>query len=168
VVLPNSPNVIMAAERAAELSDKHVVVVRATSQQAGLAAAVALVPEHGVGENAKALEETLARVRTGAVAEAARDDAQGRFARGEAVGFVEDDVIAWGEPGETLRQVLEVLGDDRAGATEVELITVLAGIDAPLDEAAIGTLLNGNGGSAPELELRHGGQSAYWWLLAAE
>src|SRR5205823_2579269 len=36
VVLPNSPNVFMAAERAAELSDKVVAVVPSRSQQAGL------------------------------------------------------------------------------------------------------------------------------------
>ena len=39
VVLPNSANVIMAAERAAELSEKQVLVVPHASQQAGLAAA---------------------------------------------------------------------------------------------------------------------------------
>ena len=45
VVLPNSPNVLMAAERAAELSEKKVFVVPTRSQQAGLAAAVALDPD---------------------------------------------------------------------------------------------------------------------------
>ena len=44
VVLPNSGNVIMAAERAAELSDKTVHVVASRSPQAGLAAAVSLDP----------------------------------------------------------------------------------------------------------------------------
>jgi uncharacterized protein len=168
VVFPNSPNVIMAAERAAELSDKHVVVVRATSQQGGLAAAVALVPEHGVEENAKALEETLARVRTGAVAEAARDDARGRFSRGEAVGFVEDEVVSWGEPGETLRRVIAALGDGSNGAADhdVEWSTVLAGVNPPLDFEAVEALSNGDGSA--ELEVGRGGQSAYWWLLAAE
>ncbi len=53
IVLPNSPNVIMAAERAAELSDKQVLVVPATSQQAGLAAALALAPEHALEQNAQ-------------------------------------------------------------------------------------------------------------------
>ena len=106
VVLTNSANVIMAAERAAELSDKQVLVAPTTSQQAGLAAAVALAPDRTVEENARALNEALAHVRTGAVAPAARDDAQGRFTRGEAVGFVEEEVLAWGEPRETLRAVL--------------------------------------------------------------
>jgi DAK2 domain fusion protein YloV len=158
VVLPNSANVIMAAEHAAELSDKQVLVARATSQQAGLAAAVALESDRTVGENAEALNEALDNLRTGAVAQAARDDAQGRFGRGEAVGFVAEEVVAWGEPGATLRAVLEQLAD---GA---ELISVLAGRDAPLRAAEIAGLLDGG----VELELHDGGQPAYWWLLAAE
>jgi uncharacterized protein len=158
VVLPNSANVIMAAEHAAELSDKQVLVAPATSQQAGLAAAVALAPDRTVEENARALNEALTHLRTGAVAQAARDDARGRFARGEAVGFVADEVIAWGDPGETLRAVLTALAD---GA---ELISVLSGEDAPLGPEDVARLLDGG----VELELRHGGQPAYWWLLAAE
>ena len=84
-------------------------VAPTTSQQAGLAAAVALAPDRSVEENAQALREALARVRTGAVAPAARDDAQGRFSRGDAVGFVEDEVLAWGDPRETLRSILQAL-----------------------------------------------------------
>src|SRR5271165_608421 len=79
VVLTNSTNVIMAAETAARLSDKQVLVAPTTSQQAGLVAAVALAPDRPVEENAQAVGEALARVRTGAVAPAARDDARGRF-----------------------------------------------------------------------------------------
>jgi hypothetical protein len=166
VVLPGSANVIMAAERAAELSDKRVVVVAATSQQAGLTAALALAFDRDVQENARALNDALARLRTGAVAPAARDDAQGRFGRGEAVGFVEEQVVAWGEPGETLRAVLSALANGSNGSAQAELISVLAGAQAPLDLAAVERLLDGE--STAELELRDGGQAAYWWLLAAE
>jgi DAK2 domain fusion protein YloV len=161
LVLPNSPNVVMAAERAAELSDKQVMVVPALSQQAGLAAAVELLPDRALELNARALHETLARVRTGAVAPAARADLQGRFAPGEAVGFLAEEVVAWGEPAATLRHVLAALVD---GA---ELLSVLAGQDAPLDPAAVAALLDGELHDA-ELEQRFGGQTAYWWLLAAE
>ena len=158
VVLPNSANVIMAAEHAAELSDKQVLVAPTTSQQAGLSAAVALESDRTVEENARALMQALTHLRTGAVAQAARDDAQGRFGRGEAVGFVADEVVAWGEPRETLRAVLETLAD---GA---ELISVLVGQDAPLEPGDVAELVNGG----VELELHDGGQPAYWWLLAAE
>jgi DAK2 domain fusion protein YloV len=164
VVLPNSPNVIMAAEHAARLSDKQVLVAPTTSQQAGLAAAVALAPDRSVEENAQALTEALARVRTGAVAPAARDDAQGRFKRGEAVGFIGDEVLAWGEPGETLQAVLATLAGGANGLVSPELISVLAGEGAPVGLGEVEGMLNG----AIELELRQGGQPAYWWLLAAE
>jgi DAK2 domain fusion protein YloV len=158
VVLPNSGNVIMAAERAAELSDRTVYVVRSRSQQAGLACAVSLDPERGASENAAAMSATLDRVRTGAVAPAARDDAQGRFRLGDAVGFVEEEIVAWGRPRETLRDVLEQL------ASGAELITCLRGADAPLDDATVQALAAGE----VEFELSNGGQPSYWWLLSAE
>ena len=160
VVLPGSANVTMAAERAAELSDKQVRVVPATSQQAGLAVAVALQSDRGVCENARAMNEALGALRTGAVAQAARADAQGRFREGEAVGFVEEQVISWGEPRATLLAVL------RALATDAELVSVLAGADAPFELEQIGAMMDGE--LELELELSDGGQPAYWWLLTAE
>ena len=158
VVLPNSPNVVMAAERAAELSDKKVHVVLSRSQQAGLAAAVSLDPARGASENAAAMERTLERVRTGAVAPAARDDAQGRFREGDAVGFVEEQIVAWGQPRDTLRDVLERLAEN------AELITCLRGAEAPLDDETVQALAAGE----VEFELSEGGQQSYWWLLSAE
>jgi dihydroxyacetone kinase-like predicted kinase len=158
IVLPNSANVRMAAERAAELSDKVVCVVGSRSQQAGLAAAVALESSRGAAENAAVMEQTLERVRTGAVAPAARDDAQGRFRQGDAVGFIEEKIVSWGRPRETLRGVLEQL------AGHAELITCLSGADAPLDDETVTALAAGD----VEFELSHGGQRSYWWLLSAE
>ncbi|HEX2102838.1 MAG TPA: DAK2 domain-containing protein [Solirubrobacteraceae bacterium] len=158
VVLPNSPNVRLAAERAAELAEKDVVVVPTRSQQAGLAAAVALQPRRAAAENAAAMEAVIAGLRTGAVAPAARGDAQGRFAVGDAVGFVEEEIVAWGEAEPTLAAVLAALGD---GA---ELVTCLSGAGAPLAEARIAALVP----DGVELEYSDGGQPGYWWLLSAE
>ena len=158
VVLPNSPNVVMAAEHAAELSEKVVHVTAARSQQAGLAAALALDPSRSAAENVVAVDAALERLRTGAVAPAARDDGQGRFAAGDAVGFVDDAIVAWGEPGPTLGAVLYALGAD------AELLTCIAGEGAPLDEASVRALIDGG----VELEWEVGGQPSYWWLVAAE
>ncbi len=158
VVLPNSPNVFMAAERAAALSDRIVTVVPSRSPQAGLAAAVSLDPDRSAEENERAMRETLEHVRTGAVAPAARSDPRGRFQQGDALGFVEEEMVVWGDPVETLRGVLERL------AVDAELITCLRGADAPLgDQEVYGVLSNG-----VELELSEGGQRNYWWLLSAE
>jgi DAK2 domain fusion protein YloV len=161
VVLPNSPNVLMAAERAAELSEKKVVVVPTRSQQAGLAAAVALDPGRDADVNGAAMLAALQPVRTGAVTEAARDDAEGRparFHRGDAVGFIDERIVAWGEPAETLEAVLGELG------REAELLTLIAGEEAPLADDVVSALVP----AGVELELSWGGQPAYWYLIAAE
>jgi DAK2 domain fusion protein YloV len=158
VVLPNSPNVRMAAERAAELSEKVVRVVSTRSMASGLAAAVALDATHDAATNAAAMEETILRVRTGGVTEAARDDTQGRFRRGDSVGFIDEELVAWGEPGETLEVVLGELG------REAELITVIEGDGAPL----AGDIVAGLAPTGAELELERGGQPAWWWLVSAE
>jgi len=158
VVLPNSPNVVMAAEHAAELSEKVVRVSAARSQQAGLAAALALDPERSAADNVASIDAALEHLRTGAVAPAARADGDGRFAIGDAVGFVDDAIVAWGEPGPTLAAVLAALGAD------AELLTCIAGDGAPLDEAGVRAL----GPVGVELECEDGGQPAYWWLVAAE
>jgi DAK2 domain fusion protein YloV len=158
VLLANSPNVVLAAERAAELSEKTVCIVRSRSPQAGLAAAIVLDPDRGAADNAAAMQRQLEHVRTGAIAPAARDDAQGRFAAGQAVAFVDDELIAWGSPEQALRAVLAALGEGS------ELVTILRGADAPLDDRAVRELA----GDEVELELAFGGQPSYWWLIAAE
>jgi uncharacterized protein len=158
VVLPNSPNVRMAAERAAELSEKAVKVVPTRSMASGLAACVALDPSAEARRNAAAMEETLRHVRTGGVTQAARDDTQGRFRRGDSVGFIDEELVAWGEPGETLEVVLGELG------REAELLTVIEGVGAPLAGEAVAALAP----ASAEVELSRGGQPAWWWLVSAE
>jgi len=158
LVLPSSSNVIMAAERACELSDKPARVVAATSQQASLLALVELDPEAGADENAGRLEAALAGVRAGGVAPAARDDAQGRFKKGDAVGFVDDDIVAWGGAGSTLTQTIQHLA---AGA---EIVTVIAGGGAPIPLADVDTHVP----AGVEVETHEGGQPHWWWLLAAQ
>jgi len=158
VVLPNSPNVFMAAERAAELSDKTVRVVLTRSQQAGLSVAVALAPDRDAERNATAMEELLGHVRTGGVAPAARDDRQGRFRVGQAVGFVEEELVAWGDPDPTLRAVLARLGEGS------ELVTCVRGADAPLGDQEVRAAVSRD----VEFELSDGGEPSWWWLLAAE
>jgi len=158
LVLPNNPNVVMAAERAAELSDKVAHVLDCTSQQAGLVALVELDPGQSAEDNAERLGGALAEVRIGSVAPAARDDAQWRFVIGDAVGFVADEIVAWGGAGSTLAETLSRLAE---GA---EIITAIAGEGAPIPLAELET----HAPEGVELELHQGGQAHYWWLLAAQ
>ena len=105
IVLPNSRNVVMAAEEAARLSDKDAIVVPTHSQQAALAVLVELDP----ARRGRRERRAAGRLRSTTSASAAslprpRTIRQGRFVRGDAVGFAGGEVIAWGGAGSTLRR----------------------------------------------------------------
>jgi dihydroxyacetone kinase-like predicted kinase len=158
VVVPNSPNVILAAERAAELSERSVAVAPITAQQASLAALVAFDTGVSAEDNLVALARAMQDVALGGVAVAARDDLEGRFRQGDALGYVADDLVAWGEPRATLEATLAILCPDR------ELVTCVAGEGAPLGRSEVDEVLP----AGIELDYHQGGQPAWWWLLAAE
>jgi uncharacterized protein len=158
LVLPNSPNVILSAERAAELSERPARVVPTTAPQEGLAALLAFDPDKPMESNAEAVASARQALRLGGVAPAARDDAGGRFRAGEAVGYAGGELVAWGDAAETLAATLaEVAG----GA---ELLTCVAGEEPPLPRAEIEARVP----DGVELEYHDGGQPAWWWLLCAE
>jgi uncharacterized protein len=158
LVFPSSSNVIMAAERACELSEKPARVVAATSLQKSLLTLVELDPAAAAAENAERLAEALGTIADGGVAPAARDDAQGRFRKGDAVGFVEREIVAWGGAGTTFAATVETLSE---GA---EIVTVIGGEDAPISLAE----LDPHVPDGVEIETHDGGQPSWWWLLAAQ
>jgi DAK2 domain fusion protein YloV len=158
LVLPSSSNVIMAAERACELSEKPARVVPATSQQQALLALVELDQGASLEANGERLGDALGGIATGGVAPAARDDGQGRFRKGDAVGFLDGEIVAWGGAGSTLAATIERL------ASEAEIVTVIAGEDAPIPLAD----LDSHAPDGVELETHDGGQPSWWWLLAAQ
>jgi DAK2 domain fusion protein YloV len=158
IVLPNSPNVILAAERAAEMSEKPARVVGTRAQQAGLAALLAFDSGAEATENAAAVEAAVEALAVGAVARAARDDPSGRFSPGDAVGYADEELIAWGSPDHVLRDVLARV------CADAEVVTIVSGDGAPLDEAAVEALVP----EGVELDHHEGGQPSWWWLIAAE
>jgi DAK2 domain fusion protein YloV len=158
LVFPNSPNVIMAAQEAAKLSEKPARVIPSHSQQAALAALVEIAADEDAEANATRIQAALEEIRSGAVAPAARDDPQGRFVRGDAVGFAGEEVVAWGGAGSTLSATIDRI------AKGAEIVTVIAGGSAPIPLNQLPLELP----EGLELELHHGGQPHYWWLIAAQ
>jgi uncharacterized protein len=158
LVLPSSSNVIMAAERACELSEKPARVVPSTSQQESLLVLVELDRASSLEENGERLDAALREIASGGVAPAGRDDAQGRFRKGDAVGFVAGEIVAWGGAGSTLAATIEQLAE---GA---EIVTVIAGEAAPIPLEELDTHVP----DGVEIETHEGGQPSWWWLLAAQ
>ena len=158
VLFPNSKNVRMAADEAAELAEKEVVVVPCYSQQAAIAALPEADGNASAAENAERLTEALGGIRVGGVAPAEKDDVQGRFVKEDAVGFDDGEIVAWGGTGSTLRQTLDRLGE---GA---ELVTVFASPEAPVPAEALPEVLEGGA----EVDVQIAGQPGWWWLITAE
>jgi len=158
VVLPNSKNVHMAAEEAARLSDREVRVVPTVSQQGALAALVEHEPSAPAEDNAARLVDALSYIRIGGVAPAAKDDPEGRFVRGDTVGFEGDDVIAWGGTGSTLAATVSRL----AGGAEI--VTIIEGEMPPIALDDLDLDLPDD----VELEVHRGGQPSWYWLIAAQ
>ena len=92
------------------------------------------------------------------MAPAARDDAEGRFRRGDSVGFVDGELVAWGGAGSTLIETVAALSE---GA---EIVTVIEGAEAPLALAALELEL----GDGIALEFQRGDTPNYSWLIAAQ
>ncbi len=163
VLLPNNPNVLMAAEQAAANASRPVRVLASSSIQEGLLALVAFDPALDLDANGDALAEAMAAVATGAVTVASRDvDLEGLAVRkGEWLGLVDGAPVAGGGFDDVVRAVVDGLLAEPRG-----ILTVLTGADpAPVD-GALDELRRVH----PELELEvhEGGQPNYPLLLAAE
>jgi DAK2 domain fusion protein YloV len=164
ILLPNNSNVILAAQQAAELSDKPVTVVPTDSIPAGLAAMVTFLPERSAAENAAEMAEVLEGVVTGEVTLASRDAELNGIAvqKGGWLGLADGEAVAVGDAfDEVAEQVAErLLTQPRM------LMTLLTGADAPDLDGLVERLREHH----PELELevQAGGQPHYPLLLSAE
>jgi hypothetical protein len=164
VVLPNSSNVVMSSEQAAEHSSKTVRVVPTRSLQAGLAALVAFDSSLAADANATAMSEAVEAVATGAVTVASRNvELNGvEVRKGTWLGLADGEAVAGGETfDEVARAVLERLLAEPRG-----VLTLLTGEEPP----ALELLLADLAAEHPELELDvfAGGQPHYPLLLSAE
>jgi uncharacterized protein len=164
VLLPNNPNVVMAAEQAARVAGKPVRVVPTESIPAGLAALVAFHNERSAEENATAMHEALSGLVTGEIAVASRDaSADGVSVReGEFLALQDGTAVTAGADfDEVARTLVEhLLAEPR------DLLTLLRGEGAP----PLNGLLDELAERYPELELdvHEGGQPHYPLLLSAE
>ena len=164
IVIPNNPNVILAAKQAAKLVSKAVHVIETRSIPAGLSALVSFDSARSAAENVSDMEATLAGVATGAVAVASRDaEVNGLHVhKGEYLGLYE------GEP-----LVADVSFDAAARAVVERLLSgsrstlmLVTGEQEPDVQKLVAALEQAH--PDVELEVHSGGQPHYPLLLGAE
>jgi uncharacterized protein len=164
LLLPNNSNVILAAEQAADLTEKDVHVVRTESIPAGLAAIVAFDGSRELAANVEAMEEAVAAVVTGAVTVASKDAQLNALAihKGNYLGLADGEPVAQGESFDEVASAMfdALLAEPRA------YVTVLTGANRP-DVTALVSALRAKHPDL-ELEVHDGGQPHYALLVSAE
>ena len=158
VVLPNSPNVLMAAERAAELSDLPAHVVPPVPSRKASRPCWPSTPRPPPSAT-----PPPCGTRPPVCASAEWRRPPGPTLRGASRwatpwATARDELVAWGDPAATLRATLAEV------ASGAELLTCLVGEGAPLGRDAIEAAVP----DGVELDFHEGGQPAWWWLLCAE
>ncbi len=166
LILPNNKNILMAAEQAAEVSEKHVRVVPTRTIPQGVSAMLALDQDASLDQNVDAMMSYASDVITGEITWATRDVRFNgvRVQEGDAIGLLEDELVVSARSlGEAVRWLLaEVDLKNR------ELVTLYYGgeIQGPEADQLVEELMN----EYPELEFEvvEGGQPHYPYILSAE
>jgi DAK2 domain fusion protein YloV len=166
VVLPNNPNVVLAARQVATMAKRAVTVIPTRNAAEGFAALLCLDPAEGAEANTGPMTEAARSIQTLQVTEAVRDATIGKkkVKGGQTIALDPDEGLV-AVDNDRMRCILEAVGRLKPG---FELVTVFYGADAGLDEAEAVAKRIQLSLSGVDVELRHGGQPHYRYLISAE
>jgi len=166
IVLPNNKNILMAAQQAADVSAKSVVVVPTRSIPQGVSALLALDQNASLDDNVEAMTASAGDVLTGEVTWATRAvHINGlQVKEGDAIGLLEDELIVDAQSfDEAVRWLLA-----EADLDGRELVTLYYGEGVTeADADALAAALSEEYGDL-EFEVVAGGQPHYPYILSIE
>ena len=164
-ILPNNKNIIMAANQAAEISDKDIRVIPTKTIPQGITCITMFNPEADVEENTEELKEAMEMVKT-TVTYAVRDtEVDGKeIKEGNILGLVEGKIK---EVGEDPYKVAEDLIDSSVDE-DSELITIFYGKDC--EEEKVDALIEKLEGKYEDLDVQcyKGEQPLYYFIMSVE
>ncbi|HET7496330.1 MAG TPA: DAK2 domain-containing protein [Candidatus Limnocylindrales bacterium] len=166
LLLPNNPNVVLAARQVAAMSDRPVQVVPTRNAAEGFAALLALDPGQDAAANVGPMTEAGRSIQTMVVTEAVRDATIGgrKVKRGQTIALDPDDGLI-AVDNDRSKAVIAAISALRPG---FELVTVFYGDGADLAETEAVARQIGRVVPGIEVEVRHGGQPFYRYLISAE
>jgi DAK2 domain fusion protein YloV len=166
LLLPNNPNVVLAARQATELTTRNVRVVPTRNAAEGFAALLALDPHLDATVNAEVMTLASRVVQTFQVTEAVRNAVIGgrKVRKGQTIVLDPDDGLLAVDSDRT-KAILAALEALEPG---FELLTIYYGSGADLAEAQALSRRLGEWRAGVEVEVLHGGQPHYRYLIAAE
>ena len=165
-VLPNNKNIIMAAQAAAELASREVVVIPTKTVPQGISAMLSFDAAMEPSENEAAMTGCLSGVMTMQITYAARDSDFDGFDihAGDYLGLC-DGALAG-----TTREITTLLASlaDKAAEAGKEFINIFYGADIQEPDAEAALELFRQHAPDAEVNLVSGGQPIYYYLISAE
>jgi DAK2 domain fusion protein YloV len=166
LLLPNNPNVVLAARQATEMTSRRVRVVPTRNAAEGFAALLAMDPGRDATANSEVMTLAARAIQTLQVTEAVRDATIGgrKVKKGQTIVLDPDDGLL-------------AVGNDRTKAVLValealdpgfELVTIYFGEGADLAEAQTLAGRVGEWRGGVEVDVIQGGQPHYRYLISAE
>ncbi len=167
LILPNNPNVVLAARQVASMIDCPVYVVPTRNCAEGIAALMELDPSETPAANAEAMTVAGRGLQTMQVTEAVRDATLSgtKVRKGQTIVLDPDDGLL-AVDGDAEKAVLAAFARLAPG---FGLVSIYYGEDATLEAAeALARRIQALVPGLEGVELAHGGQPHYRYLISAE
>lgn len=166
ILLPNNSNIVLAAQQAATvLEDLDIQVIPTKTIPQGLSACIMFNPDVDFDTNIAEMSDAISLVKTGQVTYAIKDTTyEGLDIKANDFMGIKDKEIVIANPDkmDTTRQLLDMMIDD-----ESELVTLIYGEGINEEEAQeINDYIEEN--YDVEVELNHGGQPVYAFIIGVE
>jgi uncharacterized protein len=165
-ILPNNKNIIMAANQAAELSDKSVKVVATKTIPQGITAVTVFNPDADLEYNIQAMEEAINSVNSGSITYAVRDtEMDGKnIKEGNILGLIEGKIK---EVGENMFVICENIIEHMVNE-DSELVTIFYGKDC--EEERVEEFVSNLEAKYPNLDIQsyNGQQPLYYFIVSVE
>ncbi len=166
IILPNNKNIVLTAGQVQSLTKKNIKVVPTETIPQGVAALLAFDYEADFETNDQLLKRTKTTVKSIEITRAVRTTKVGGLdiKKKQAIGLLDGELVAHGNSTtEVLNEVLAKLNLD-----EAEVITIYHGADTELAEAEQVSSAIREKNPHLQIEVVHGGQPHYNYIVSVE
>ncbi len=165
-VLPNNKNIILAAQQAAALTDKNIIVIPSKSVPQGICAMESYDTDLDPDALTEEMTESLKRVVTTQITTAVRDSDMGGLGieKDDFIAIYEGELMGGGKDENAL--IEKIIG--KIKEAERDMITVFYGEDISEERAAEVAEMLENAFGDDNVSMIPGGQSVYRYIIAAE
>ena len=166
-VLPNNPNIVMAANQVASLvEDKDIIVIPTKTIPQGITALVNFIADYSAEENKETMLSEIANVKTGQVTYAVRDtEIDGKtIKQDDYMGIGDKTILSVGQDLKTttLEMLDQMIDEDSA------IISIYFGTDASESDAQELAQIVAEKYPELEVEVNDGGQPIYYYVISVE